>query len=255
MLTHSLDHSRLGTIVIETTNPNIDQAMIERVLTSHKMISWLDGMDPKMGLVGIKIRDVVMFGPERVGRVLFDMVCEPDGVRSAFDKTVCLWGAAVHALIVLRCEGQEFVIFTEQKRECVGRMNLLELPAGLCDDEENSLDVMVREIEEETGITARPEALINLSRMAYGQTFPGVYLSAGGTDEYTILYLLQTVATREEVNAINGRKTGLAAEGENITLRVIPISEAPFRSPDAGSLSALFFYQIFKDQRLEKQLI
>lgn len=81
------------------------------------------------------------------------------------------------AVIVLPITEDGEIIFIEQMRESVGKV-CLELPAGMIDSGEESIDAAKRELEEETGIIAK-----NIELLLDG------YPSAGYTSEKIYIYL------------------------------------------------------------------
>lgn len=96
---------------------------------------------------------------------------------------------------------------------------LLELPAGVIDEGENSADAMRREIEEEIGY-----------RTSYLQPMHTFYVSPGGTSERIILFYAQVNAAQRVT-----RGGGVKAEGEDIRVLEIPVAEA-FRRMDTGKI-------------------
>lgn len=80
------------------------------------------------------------------------------------------------AAVVLPIDENNNVIFVKQLREAIGEMSL-ELPAGMVDPGEESIETAKRELEEETGLKAKKiEHLIS------------VYPSSGYTSEKIHIY-------------------------------------------------------------------
>lgn len=96
----------------------------------------------------------------------------------------------------------------------------------------------------ETGIEIKDTELVDLTELCFGSgsPFQGHYLSPGGSDEFMRFFLYKTSISREELNSLKGKFTGSENENEFITLRVIPIDEAPRITPDAKLILALHFY-------------
>jgi ADP-ribose pyrophosphatase len=91
---------------------------------------------------------------------------------------------------------------------------LVELPAGLCDGEEDAEATARREAEEEMNLTPRRLARI------------GDYLlNPGGCDEYVRIYAGEVTAPPAGPDGIAGI-AGLATEDEDIRIRVWPAGEA-----------------------------
>ena len=91
---------------------------------------------------------------------------------------------------------------------------LVELPAGLCEDNEDPADTIRREMQEEMGMGADLVERIG-----------GYMLTAGGADEYCHLYVGRVTAPSADGEGIVGTR-GEASENENIRVRVWSADEA-----------------------------
>lgn len=108
-------------------------------------------------------------------------------------------------VLVLAVTDDDEIILVEQFRAPV-RSPCIELPAGLCDIEnESAADTARRELEEETGYRAR-----EMKHLTQGPTSPGM------TTETTTMF---AAVGLEKVG------DGGGIEGENITIHKIPLSE------------------------------
>jgi len=201
---------------------------------------WLAGLDLTFDLRGIEIQSVDAFSTGRVGFIKFAARVERRGVR--IPGIVVLRGQAVALLIVITDAdtGEEFAILTEQPRVPTGRV-LLEIPAGMVDGEGNLRGVAVKELEEECGIAARTEDLVDLVELAFGGTAPGIFMSGGLCDESIRLYLWRVAMPHARVAELEGRLGGADAH-EQITLRIVRFADVWRLAPDAKSLSSLALY-------------
>ena len=93
---------------------------------------------------------------------------------------VFMRGGAVGVLVILECEGKEYTIITYQARVPVACSNLPEIPAGMLDAKGNFRGVAAEEIAQECDIEIKEEELIDLTELAYGDTWRGMLPSAGG---------------------------------------------------------------------------
>jgi ADP-ribose pyrophosphatase len=91
---------------------------------------------------------------------------------------------------------------------------LVELPAGLCEENEDPADTIRREMHEEMNLTADCVERIG-----------GYMLTAGGADEFCHLYAGRVVAPAADGEGIVGHG-GEAAENEDIRVRVWSAADA-----------------------------
>ena len=122
------------------------------------------------------------------------------------------------------------------------------------------------ELKEEVGIAVKADDLFDMSaaavrdvpQMPYADVHgvqdlrgervaDSMYPSPGGCDEFMPLMLLQKRMRRDAIEELRGRKTGLRAEGEVITLKVVPFGELWREGGrDAKCLAALGLYENLK---------
>jgi len=147
-------------------------------------------------------------------------------------------------LVILKCEedGEEYTLLTVQPRVAIGKANFAEIPAGMLDASANFSGVAAKEMEEETGIRVSISDMVDLTRLASGDSVPGVYPSPGACDEFIRVFLYRQLAKRSYIEGLQGKLTGLVDEGEVIHLRIIPLRELWKSTPDAKSLFALCLY-------------
>jgi 8-oxo-dGTP pyrophosphatase MutT (NUDIX family) len=129
---------------------------------------------------------------------------------------------------------------------------LYEIPAGMLDGNGDFGYVAAKELREETGISINKDdpAFVDLTAMMYGADSEGVYPSAGGCDEFMRIFLYTAYMTKVEIDAINGRKTGMADEGESIKVAIVPFHELARKAPDMKTLSALALYNAMKSAEI-----
>lgn len=145
-------------------------------------------------------------------------------------------------LLVLECGGQQYTLLTKQPRVPIGDVAFPEIPAGMLDGDGNFSGAAAKELREETGLAIPSSELVDLTGLAYGDAYKGMYPSCGGCDEFLRLFLHRKEMTEEELTALQGKLTGLREEGELITLQVLPLDDLWQATPDAKALSALLLY-------------
>ena len=160
--------------------------------------------------------EVLMKG--RAFAIRRDYLKTPDGRETKLD--IIEHGGSV---VVIPVDEHGNILLVRQYRHATGG-DLLELPAGTLDEDEDSEVCAAREIREETGMAAG--SLKKLGEF---------YLAPGYSDEFMIVYL----ATELSESPLD------ADDDEFLSLEAVPIAEAIRMAergqiPDAKSLAALF---------------
>jgi ADP-sugar diphosphatase len=217
---------------------------IEGALQTDLFKGWLEHLDPSFVLKGIEFQSVDKFGTGRIGFIKFRASIERGGVR--IPGIVLLRGPAVAVMLVITDEstGEEWTVLTEQPRVPTGRL-LLEIPAGMADNDGNLKGVAIKELEEECGLVAKPDDLIDLVHLAYGDSQPGIYMSPGLCDESLRLFLWKTSMSHDRLVELEGKLGGEDAH-EQIMLRLVKFGDAWKTAADAKSLSTLALYHYLK---------
>lgn len=115
------------------------------------------------------------------------------------------------------------------------------------------------EIREEAHLTVREDELINMSELALSSSptltetqesiETAMYPSVGACDEFIPLFLCQKRLTRQHMEWLKGKATGLRDEGENITLRLVRLEDVwKVGGRDAKTLAALALYNGLKGE-------
>ena len=160
--------------------------------------------------------EVLMKG--RVFAIRRDYLKTPDGRETKLE--IIEHGGSV---VIIPVDENGNVLLVRQYRHATGG-DLLELPAGTLDEDEDPEVCAAREIREETGMAAA--SLKKLGEF---------YLAPGYSDEFMIVYL----ATELSDSPLD------ADDDEFLSLEAVPIAEAirmaqSGQIPDAKSLAALF---------------
>ena len=153
-------------------------------------------------------------------------------------------------------EEDKYVVLTRQPRIPAGSLSFAELPAGMLDASGTFAGAAAKEIFEETGIEISATELINMTELALSVPFndeerlqSGVYPSCGGSDEYIPIFLWQKRVPGNQLSELQGKLTGLRAEGEKITLQLARLEEVwKVAGRDGKVLAGLALYSGLKGE-------
>jgi 8-oxo-dGTP pyrophosphatase MutT (NUDIX family) len=148
---------------------------------------------------------------------------------------------------------------TIQPRIAAGSLAFTEIPAGMLDDG-TFKGTAAKEIAEEAKLTVTEDDLINMSELALADEATAsfsssdaesvesaMYPSVGACDEFIPIMLCQKRLKRRHMEWLKGKATGLRDEGENITLKLVPLDKVWKQAGrDAKALAAIALYDGLK---------
>jgi ADP-sugar diphosphatase len=244
-------------VPVISKDPSLDLAFCVK---ATPFVNWVTGLDPGLKVSKIIIHGADYFGP-RIGFLKLEAVTTCNG--EPVPGIIFMRGGAVSILLILHCNDEGWVVCTRQARVPVGKANLLELPAGMLDDSGNFAGIAAKELFEETGIKLKATDLIDMTALTYDPPLPqhpdevaakvirnkstplkGMYPSPGGCDEFIRLMLHEREVTRDELDALQGKLTGCAEEGEKIVLELVRFEMLWRVTSDAKALSSLLLFQL-----------
>ncbi|KAG0230969.1 hypothetical protein B0O80DRAFT_495459 [Mortierella sp. GBAus27b] len=207
---------------------------------------------PKVPVVvnKVEVRNVDYFGP-RVGFVNLSVDAELTETGRKPPGLVFMRGGAVAVLLIIRSRQPsgtqtEHVVLTKQPRLSIPSFDFPEIPAGMLDGSGDFVGKCAEELKEECGITLDHHKLIDMTQLAYGSDWKGVYPSAGGCDEFLRLFVSTRDMEWDKLQELEGRLGGLRDRGESITLSLVELKDAYKVAPDAKLLSALALFHALK---------
>ncbi|RYP65745.1 hypothetical protein DL770_008940 [Monosporascus sp. CRB-9-2] len=216
--------------------------------------------DKPYSLKSIRILSVKWWGPMRrpQGFVMMEAnISNDDKPPKKLPGVVFLRGGSVAVLMVLTPKDdpeERWVIMTTQPRIPAGTLAFWEIPAGMLDDEAKQVTLKAqKEIHEETGLTVPYHELKDMTKMALESATvnqnlqPAMYPSPGGADEYIHLLVWEKQMSRMNVMDLREKLTGLRAQGEMITLKLVPYQDLwKEGARDSKTLAAWALYEGLK---------
>jgi len=214
---------------------------------------------PELFVEKVHIQSVDMFGP-RIGFVKFEVIAKKWNEKMkqivVVPGIVFMRGGAVAVLCILiepGIGGKEYALLTLQPRVPAGISDFPELPAGMLDgepDKQKFAGKAAKEMNEEALLEIKDYELFDLTHMAYGHRYKGMYPSAGGCDEFLKLYLYRRYMNHETLQLLQ-KLDGGEDDNEIIKLKVVPLEDLWHEAPDAKALAALFLYHKFLEIKPE----
>ena len=204
---------------------------------------WLEASREKFIVTKVHFESVNFFDKKHVPLFikLKATATLPDG--RPVHGIVLVRGNAVGVLVVLRCEGQKYLLLVRQPRLAISEQASLEIPAGILDWSGDYRKVALSELEEEAQIHADDSELIDLTDFWWKGSTPGFAGSCGILDERIRLYAIERDVTREQLEAMDGKNQTYVDENEWIRTQVLPYEEAAHKFIDGKNLIALFLYE------------
>ncbi|ORZ23424.1 hypothetical protein BCR42DRAFT_458759 [Absidia repens] len=253
----------VGQQKVPVVSDQVNQETLGKVLAFGPFQEWARTLDreqhdrkEEMVITDIQVQNVDLFGTNKIGFVKFKANIKFKATGKSAPGIVFLRGGAVSMLILLQSDDpshDDKIILTLQPRVPVPNYNFPELPAGMLDSSGDFAGTASKEIHEETGLTIHESELIDLTELAYGDQWRGVYPSAGGSDEFLRLFLCRKKMKQQDINNLEGKLTGLRQDGENITLKLVSFKDAWKHSPDAKLLCSLALYDaLMKSNKLDQ---
>ncbi|GAB2274048.1 Nudix hydrolase 14, chloroplastic [Dionaea muscipula] len=252
--------SQPGEPVPLVAGPGVTESDFRSAMECSLFKQWLKNMEGKKGILAdesFSLKQVLFQGVDyfgkRVGFLKFKAEIIDKETGNEVPGIVFARGPAVAILILLESEGETYAVLTEQVRVPTGRL-VLELPAGMLDDDKGDfVGTAVREVEEETGIQLNIGGMIELTAFLDSSTGSRVFPSPGGCDEEISIFLYRESISKEIIQQLQGKQTGLREHGELIKVHVIPYSNLWRATADAKVLMAIALYEMAKKEGLDNK--
>ncbi|XP_006396823.2 nudix hydrolase 14, chloroplastic [Eutrema salsugineum] len=257
-LAHSIElPSQPTEPVLVAAAAGVSSSDFRNAIDSSMFKNWLRNLESETGILAdgtvtlkqVLIQGVDMFG-KRIGFLKFKADIFDKETNQKVPGIVFARGPAVAVLILLESNGETYAVLTEQVRVPTGKI-VLELPAGMLDDDEGDfVGTAVREVEEEIGIKLKKEDMVDLTAFLDPSTGHRVFPSPGGCDEEMSVFLYRRQVEQETIRQLQGKETGLREHGEFIKVRLVPYRELWRKTADAKVLISIGLYEMAQREGL-----
>ncbi|MCK5851969.1 NUDIX domain-containing protein [bacterium] len=209
-----------------------EEENINLVAESSQFKKWLKKMDRRFVINKILVQAV---DKRYDGGLLFAKLSAEvvDNHGNQMHGNLFMRGDAVAMLIVLKSNDKKWVVLTSQPRFPAGKFESIEIPAGMMDGKGDFVSTAVREIEEEAGIKVNADQLVYLDEFSS---------SCGGSDEVIKLYSCEIEMSKEKIEKLHGKITGVKHENEKLRVIIVPFDDMPKHTRDPKALLAYGCY-------------
>ena len=175
-----------------------------------------------------------------------------------FNNAVLLRGGTVNILTVVTDGVRRCVVHADQYRLPVGQV-VRSNPSGMTDGEPPAVAAL-REVAEEVGADIRWGPVVSMHKVVLGTDAP-LLVSPGASDEEVTFLVVEGQTSPGGLDALTGRFTGVAEEGERIRLHTSwiirsvlgnplkALTEPHLGRPDAKALLSLLMYNQYVQVR------
>jgi 8-oxo-dGTP pyrophosphatase MutT (NUDIX family) len=212
-----------------TYPPNIPLDLLSK---STLLSRWRSTLAPSYQITSTIIHSFDVWPGPRIGFLELEVQYTLNSIPSS--ERIILSGCSVEIVLLIQSstDGTFYTLLVEQPRIGCGRLTL-EYPAGMADDSIHFREVAIRELEEECGIKATEDELIDLGELFEGckqfNIFPAMF------DEAMSVFLLKKSMTDQEIQALDRREGGVDEE-EQIVTKVVKFEKVSELTADGCTL-------------------
>jgi ADP-sugar diphosphatase len=224
---------------------------LENILTFSPFLDWRDkfakSLTEEIVIKQIIIQDVDFFGP-RIGFIKYLVdVSWKDGKK--LPGIVFCRGSSVACLVLVSTlsDKTKWCVLVDQPRIPMGTMSSLELPAGtliliqgMVDPGSGFAGAAAQELQEECGMTIAEHEMIPMGKP--------LVPSGGACDETIQIFLVEKVITKEELESLRGRLTGLRDHGERIKVKLVKLEDLVHATSAMSAIAAIALYEARKQR-------
>jgi 8-oxo-dGTP pyrophosphatase MutT (NUDIX family) len=207
-------------------------APVDLLANSTLISHWLSTINPSFQITSAKAHTLDVWPGPRIGFIELEVNYLLNDIAAT--ERIILSGASVAVVPLIRSQNDRklYTLLVEQPRIGAGKLTL-EYPAGMADDSTDFRGVAVRELEEECGLRATEEELIDIGEQF--TPFEKFAIFPERFDEVISVFALKRVMTEEEIRAID-RKQGGVDEEEQIVTKVVEFETVPNITTEGATL-------------------
>jgi len=216
---------------------------VEAALESVMFKDWLEtfSLNDRVVIAGIVFQAIVQQDDE-ITLIKFDSKCYSSADYTQFWKSekpvdlqikpipgsTYMRASSVAVLVVVPTGKQLYTAFTIQGRPALVEPRYLEIPVGQFDDKGDKFIGPAADcIKRELNLTLRKRDMVDLTKLSFGDAFPGVYTNSAISNEYVRLYLYRhgEVLNQSQLSEAAKRATTAAAATTATTTDAQPTAE------------------------------
>lgn len=236
---------------------NIDESKIhypedlskDLISKSILLPMWSQQLDGKIQINSVDIITADIFPGNRIG--FFEAEIDYTTNSQHDKKRIMMSGGSSSIVVLIRCTdtNEIYTVLVKQPRIGSGQL-ILEFPAGLTDDSTDFRLTAVRELDEECGIKAEIEEVININNLVFDEKNVKFFTNAQMFYEEASVFLVVKKMTLGEIKSLEGRNGGVDEE-EQITLHVCLFNDVITMTPDPATVSITFLLQkLIQDKKI-----
>ncbi|KAJ2850808.1 hypothetical protein IWW36_001623 [Coemansia brasiliensis] len=266
-------HRSKAQITLECPKSLCARVSLDTIRQFPPFVQWLAALDTQMlqtqpnnqvVVSKITVQSIDEFHSGKIGFLKFSALATHQAEQKQVPGIVFLRGGSVAMLVILRTQqagaanqqrvpshrDSSYVLLTEQPRIAAPDFGMVELPAGMLDDDTGEFSgAAAREIHEETGLSIKPDELIDLTPSRPSTSRPGFFPSVGACDERIHFFACEKHVSEEELVKLRGKLGGLRDDGEIITLRLVRMCDLWKETCDMKALTALYLWDQWTRQQ------
>jgi hypothetical protein len=238
---------QIGKREVVVTAEDFDVDVMTKALEAKPLHEWANSIasEERIEVSSIHIQSADLFG--LFGPTVGFITCKVNARIGNEDRSgiVFMRDSAVAVLMVLQHYNEKFTVLVRRARVPVGISDFAEIPAGTIDENGKFAGIAAEHMEERARIEIGENELIDMSFMAFGHRYPGVFPSPEAVHEHRSIYLYQRNVTSSELEDLRANLCG--QHHDNIQFEVVPLDQLWRRSPDAKALAASCLYHRLAD--------